>query len=367
MRNNKTIYENPIIYFLIIIIAIGITMLYSASSTIAFDGFNEYTFYLNKHLIRLLLGITAFIIMYNVDFKLLKKFSKLILLISWIVLISAYFFNNETSTRRWLIIAGQNIFTTSDLAKFALIIFTATFIEKNKQNINNITLILKEYFPYALISLLLILRQPDLSTTIAISLIIITMFIIAGFKIKYIFSSILICSSYILFKISINPSGYQYKRLFSWLSGDINYQLENSLQALGNGGFLGVGLGKSIIKDGFMPEVHTDFILPIIGEEFGFLGILVIFILFFSIYFYGIQICKRAPDIFSSMLALGITINILYYFLINSSYVIGFLPTTGLPIPFISYGGSHTLFSLISLGVLMNISKYTNIYKYKNI
>ena len=365
MKNNKAIYENPIIYCLIIIIAIGITMLYSASSTIAYNGFDKYYFFLNKHIIRLFLGVLAFIFMYNIDFKLLKKLSLLILLLSWFILISAYFFNEGSSTRRWLIIAGQNIFTTSDFAKFALIIFTASFIENNKKNINNISLIIKDFFPFVSISLLLIFFQPDLSTTIAISLIIVTMLIIAGFKLKYLALPAVLCSSLIFYKIINTP--YQYNRLFSWKDGNMNYQLENSLQALGNGGFWGVGLGKSIIKDGFMPEVHTDFILPIIGEEFGFIGILIIFVLFFGMYFYGIQICKTSPDIFSSMLALGITINILYYFLINASYVIGVLPTTGLPIPFISYGGSHTLFSLISLGTLMNISKYTNIYKYKNI
>ena len=133
-KTNKSIYDNPITYIIITIIVIGITMLYSASSTIAYNKFNEYTFFLNKHIIRLLLGITAFVIMYNIDYRILKRFSKIILLLSWIILISAYFFNNGTSTRRWLIIAGQNLFTTSDLAKFSLIIFTANFIESNKKN-----------------------------------------------------------------------------------------------------------------------------------------------------------------------------------------------------------------------------------------
>ena len=116
-----------------------------------------------------------------------------------------------------------------------------------------------------------------------------------------------------------------------------------------------------------MPEVHTDFILPIIGEEIGFIGILLIFILYLALYFYGIHVCKSAPDIFSSMLSIGITLNIVYYFLINASYVVGLFPTTGLPIPFISYGGSQLLFSTMSIALLMNISKYINIYKYKSL
>jgi len=303
--------------------------------------------------------------MYNFNFKYLKKYSKEILFLSWIVLISGYIFNNDTSTRRWLIINGQNLFTTSDFAKFSLIIFTARYIEDNKKNMNNIQLLISKYIPYLLITLTLILYQPDLSTTFIISFIMITMLLIAGLKIKYVFIPSFLAIIGILVKIYNTP--YQMKRLEDWKDGVLNTQIEHSIQALGNGGFFGTGFGKSIIKDGFMPEVHTDFILPIIGEEIGFIGIFLIFILFISIYFLGINVCKSAPDIFSSMLAFGVTINILYYFIINASYVIGFLPTTGLPIPFISYGGSHTLFSMMSIGTLMNISKYINIYKYKKL
>ena len=112
-----------------------------------------------------------------------------------------------------------------------------------------------------------------------------------------------------------------------------------------------------------MAEGHTDFILPIIGEEIGFIGITFIFILFFSFYLLSISTAKNAPNIFSSILCIGIAFNILYYFLINSSYVVGLIPPTGIAIPFISYGGSHTLFTLISVGTLLNISKYSNVFQ----
>ena len=365
MKNFRSIYESPILYITILILGFGIIMLYSASSTLAVNKYDKYYFFLSKHLVRLTIGIIAFIFMYNFNFKYLKKYSYEIIYISWIVLLSGYFFNNDTATRRWLIINGQNIFTTSDFAKFSLIIFTAQYIESNKKNINDIKLLFSKYIPYIIITLSLILYQPDLSTTFIIALILLTMLLISGLKIMYLIIPFIIATTAIMIKIYNTP--YQMERLSNWKNGILNTQIEHSIQALGNGGLLGVGFGKSIIKDGFMPEVHTDFILPIIGEEIGFIGILFIFILFVIIYFLGINICKLAPDIFSSMLAFGITINILYYFLINASYVIGFLPTTGLPIPFISYGGSHTLFSMMSIGILMNISKYINIYKYKNL
>jgi cell division protein FtsW len=363
MKKEQFIYEKPIIYIIIATIAIGCLMLYSASSTIAFNKFGDSAFYIKKHIVRLLISLIAFSIAYRINFKFFKQNATKLLIFSWIIMLLAYFFNEGSSTNRFLIINGKNILTTSDFAKLCLIIFTAQFIENNKNKINNIKILLTKYLPHLLITLLLILCQPDLSSTFTILILISLILITAGINIKYlIYPSI---SGIVLALILLKE--FQKKRFFIWWNGESNQQAENAINALGNGGLKGVGFDNSIIKEGFLPEVHTDFILPVIGEEFGFLGILFMFMLFLSLYFLGIKICKSAPDIFSSMLCLGITLNILIYFLINVSYVVGFIPTTGLAIPFFSYGGSHTLFNLFSLGVLLNISKYTNLYKYKYI
>ena len=361
MKNEKSIYEQPLIYLIIFIVGFGIIMMSSASSYVT----NNYSYFLYKHIIRIIIGIIAFLIIYNIDFKYLKLYSSQILFISWIILISAYIFNEGSSTRRWLIIFGKNIITTSDFAKIALIIFTANFIQNNNKKINDFNVLRKKFIPQFFLTLSLIFFQPDLSTTFIITAIISTMLLIGGLSIKYILIPGIISFFPIILNIINTP--YQKARFIGWISGDLNYQTKHSIEALGNGGFFGSGIGNSIIKNGYMPEVHTDFILPIIGEELGFIGILIVFITFSLIYYFGIKICKSAPDIFSSMLSFGIIINILYYFLINASYVVGIIPTTGLPIPFISYGGSHTLFCLSSIAVLMNISKYTNIYKYKSL
>ena len=365
MKNKLKIYENPISYVILIMLCIGTVMLYSASSTLGINKFDHYAFYLNKHLTRLAISIFAFTFIYNINFKWLKKYSYELLVLSWIIMISAYFFNDNTATKRWLIIFGKNIFTTSDFARICLIIFTASYIEDNRKKLNNIKLLITNYVPYFIITILLIFFQPDLSTSFAISLIIVTLLVISGLKLKHLLLPSFFVSIGVAIKIM--STNFQYKRFTNWFYGDYNSQVENAIQALGNGGFWGVGIGKSIIKDGFMPEVHTDFILPIIGEEIGYIGILILFILYHWLFFYGMKISKNAPDVFSSMLSIGITVNILYYFLINASYVVGVLPTTGLPIPFISYGGSQMLFSLFSIGLLMNISKHSNIYKYKTL
>ena len=157
-------------------------------------------------------------------------------------------------------------------------------------------------------------------------------------------------------------SNYQQQRLFNWLSSfGTNQQYDQSyfsVLALANGGFLGRGIGDSVFKyNGFIPEGQTDFILAIIGEEIGFIGILIIFSIFLILFFQGISIAQNSYNRFSMFLSLGIITNIFIYLLINAFYVIGILPTTGLPIPFISYGGSQTIFTLSSIGILLNISK----------
>ena len=159
-----------------------------------------------------------------------------------------------------------------------------------------------------------------------------------------------------------NAISYKQERLFDWINSfgnnSSNSQSYFSLLALANGGLFGKGIGDSVFKyNGFIPEGQTDFILAIIGEEIGFLGILIIFLLFFILFIKGIDIAKNCSNRFGIFLSIGITINIFFYLLINASYVIGFLPTTGLPIPFISYGGSQTIFTLMSLGILINIEK----------
>mgnify|MGYP001175834676 CR=1 FL=1 len=356
----------PILYLTLFLVFFGIIMQYSASSTIAINkfGWENYDKYLIKHLIRVIIGIIAMMTMYNFKFKWLKKYSREILILSWAIMLFAYIWN-DGNTRRFLVINGINIFTTSDFTRFAIIIFTANFIATNKKNINNIKKLFFNYIIYALVTLALILKQPDLSSTFIIFLIIISMLIIGGLKIKYVASIALMGLLTIINSIIFIP--YMKRRFENWWSIDpLPYeQISRSKQALHNGGFWGNGFGESIVKEGFMAEGHTDFILPIIGEEIGFIGILFLFACFLGFYSLAIRIAKNSPDIFSCMLSIGIAYNVLYYFLINAGYVVGIIPPTGLAIPFISYGGSHTLFTLISIGVLLNISKYCNIYKNK--
>jgi len=369
MKKRIRIYEMPLLHLTILMLCFGAVMLYSTSSTIAINkiGWDDSAFYFNNHLIRIIIGLIGLLMMYNINLKWLQLYSKHLLILSWILMICAYFTASiyDLPTRRSFIINGKNLFTTSDFARFALIVFTANFIDENKKYISDLKKILIEYAPYFTITMALIMQQPDFSSTFIISLIIISMLIVSGLKIKFvgylaIIGSIIATYAYIAYE-------YVRTRVNNWWFYDpIEHpaeQISRGLQAIYNGGFWGKGFGKSIIKEGFMAEGHTDYILALIGEELGFIGILLLFITFFIFYFITIKISKSSPNIFCSMLCLGIAYNILYYFLINSAYVVGILPPTGLAVPFISYGGSHTLFTLIAIGTILNISKYSNIYK----
>jgi len=369
---NNMINHKSLLLNVLLIIFLGSFLMYSASSSFAIYKFNKSDLYfLSKHIIWFLVGMVGLFILSNVNYKILKDNAILILCISWLFMFIPIFqkivFNGD-SIARWLKIGNFSLMTTSDFGKLGIIIFTAMFIEKYYDKISDFKFLIKNFLPYLFVTIFLIFWQPDLSTSIVLILIIFSMLYIAGISNKIILVSFL--SSIMLFTVIILLSdNYQQARLFNWLSTFGNNQPYDqsyfSVLALANGGFLGKGIGDSVFKhNGFIPEGQTDFILAIIGEEIGFIGITVIFSIFLILFFQGIGIAKNCSNRFSMFLSLGIIINIFIYLLINAFYVIGILPTTGLPIPFISYGGSQTIFTLASIGILLNISKSN--FKTKN-
>ena len=353
---NTTLFSLPII--LVLIISIGSLLMYSASSSFAFYQFNKNdTYFLFKHVTWLMIGFLALFFAKSINYKMLKKYSKYLLIISWVIMIIPQLGNSDVA--RWLKIGNFTLMTTSDFAKICLIIFTANFIHNYYKNINSISILFKEFIPYLVITLVLIILQPDLSTSIVTTLLITALLFIAGIKYKIIFSSFLIGGTLAIIMIFFKYD-YQKERLLSWIGfGNSvgNAQVDNSILALANGSMLGTGIGESTFKyNGFIPEGQTDFILAIIGEELGFLGIALLFFLFYSLFIKGMYIAKTSNDRFGMFLAAGLSINIIIYLVINASYVVGLLPTTGLPIPFSSYGGSQTIFTMLSIGILLNIS-----------
>ena len=340
--------------------SIGIISLFSASSAYAASKFSDYTYFFNDQTIRLSIGFIFLLIISLIDYRLYKKYSKVILILCWVLILLGYLTSQKLPTSRGLILFGKNIISTSDVAKFGIIIFLASFIETNKKKINDYKILLLELIPYIGFTLLLIFFQPDMSTTFTIGLILVSMIYVAGIDVKYIFYTTLLSSSIVIIKIM--STNFQRVRFLNWFNAVGDDQSSGSLLALSNGGFIGNGLDGSVIKKGFLPAAHTDFMLPIIGEEFGFIGIGVIFTLFFLFLYHSVKIIQKTQDLFGFFLGLGIILNIIIYFLINSAYSVGIFPTTGLPLPFMSYGGSHIILTLSSMGIMLNLAN-SNINK----
>ena len=349
-------YNNTLFITVLTIICLGALLMYSASSAVASYRYDQYdSYFLIKHITWLIIGFLSCFIFSLIDCDFLKRNAKLILFFSWVLVLIPIVMNiDQNSIDRWLKIGNFTLMSTSDFARIAIIIFLAAFIEEYHQEINNIKILFQKLLPYILITIGLIVYQPDLSTSFVTCSIIFILLYIAGINKKIIFG--LLFSAVSFFLIIISFFSYQSERIIAWLLG-ANDQANNSILSLANGGFWGVGLGNSTFKYGHVPESQTDFILSVIGEEIGFLGILVIFVLFGFLFYKGFEISKLSRNRFSMFLSIGITINIFLYLIINASYVTGILPTTGLPIPFISYGGSQTIFSLLSIGILISISK----------
>ena len=329
----------------------GIVMMYSASSIYAMNEFDDYMHFFLRQTKWLIIGAIVMFVLSQMSYRYLKELAYVLIILSWIVLIMGYFFKGSNPASRWLVLGGRSWMTTSDFARVSLIIFTAFFIDKNKRYLKDWKFLFIRFTPILGISLVLILFQPDTSTTMMIAIIIMVMLFIAGANWRYLTGLSIAGVIALILKIMSTP--HAMDRFLNWN----DKQKIQSINALGTGGMLGSGLGDSIIKNGFLPEAHTDFILPIVGEELGFIGIFILFILFWFLFTKGLTVVREAPDLFSMFLSFGILISVMIYFLVNAAYVVGFAPTTGLPMPFISYGGSHIIFTFISMGILLNIAR----------
>ncbi len=329
----------------------GIVMMYSASSIYAMNEFDDYMHFFLRQTKWLIIGTIIMFVLSQMSYRYLKELAYVLIILSWIILIMGYFFKGNNPASRWLYLGGRSWMTTSDFARVSLIIFTAFFIDKNKRYLKDWKFLFIRFTPILGISLVLILFQPDTSTTMMIAIIIMVMLFIAGADWRYLTGLSIAGVIALILKIINTP--HAMDRFLNWN----DKQKIQSINALGTGGMLGSGLGDSIIKNGFLPEAHTDFILPIVGEELGFIGIFILFILFWFLFTKGLTVVREAPDLFSMFLSFGILISVMIYFLVNAAYVVGFAPTTGLPMPFISYGGSHIIFTFISMGILLNIAR----------
>ena len=357
-------YDHYLLVGVVLLCVIGTVMLFSASNSISLDQSQRATatIYLQAHLKRLLVGVFVMFAVMMFDYRNLKNISKYLLIGSIALLFTtkiSYWIQGNNSPARWLYIGGFSI-QTSDIARLSIIIYLATFIDHFREKIKDF------YNGFAiLIGILaftmgLIVIQPDFSTAAMIGLIGFMMLFIGGAKISHLTATGAVSLMVLVPIMLMKP--YRLQRVLTFFYGESagvqeSYQIKQSLISLGNGGFLGLGLGNSLGKNLFLPTPHTDFIFAIIGEELGLLGTVFILSTFVFIFQRGIKIAKESTDTFGILLAIGISFNFILYGFINAAVVTGVVPTTGLPMPFISYGGSGLLINLVSMGILLNISQ----------
>ena len=357
-------YDHYLLGGVVLLCIIGTIMLFSASNSISLDQSQRATatIYLQAHLKRLLIGVFVMFSVMMIDYRNLKSISKYLLIGSIVLLFAtkiSYWIQVNNSPARWLYIGGFSI-QTSDIARLSVIIFLATYIDHHRDRLKDF------YNGFAIpigvlaITMGLIVIQPDFSTAAMLGLIGFMMLFIGGAKISHLMAtgavSLMVLTPIMLMKT------YRLKRVLTFFYGESagvqeSYQIKQSLISLGNGGFLGLGLGNSLGKNLFLPTPHTDFIFAIIGEELGLLGTVFILSTFVFIFQRGIKIAKESTDTFGILLAVGISFNFILYGFINAAVVTAVVPTTGLPMPFISYGGSGLLINLAGMGILLNISQ----------
>lgn len=356
-----------IIFFAVLaLLAIGVVMVYSSSAVSAYVNFQDSFYFLKRQIVWVTLGLLAMVLTMNIDYHAWKKLAKPVMVVTLILLILVLvpgLGRVVNGARRWLGF-GSLYMQPSEIAKLSMVLFCASSLALRQ---DKITSFVKGILPQLVVLLIvfgLILKEPDLGTALAIGGTVFVLLFTAGAKISHLVSLGIAGVSGIITAIIIEP--YRMKRLLAfsdpWADPlDTGYHIIQSLYAIGSGGLFGVGLGRSREKFLYLPEPHTDFIFAILGEELGFIGTITVIILFFLFAWRGFKVAISAPDIFGSLMAAGLTTMIIMQALMNIAVVTASMPVTGIPLPFLSFGGSALIFTLSGVGILLNISRYVNL------
>ena len=346
----------------LMLLSTGVVMIYSASAIVAADRFRDPYFFLKKQVFWSALGSGALWLALRTDYRRLEKFVLPLLGLAVLLLVLVLIPGLGVSvngSRRWLRF-GPLSFQPAELAKLALVVYLAAFFARKRDEIG-------EFWrgvvpPLAVGGVLagLVLAQPDLGSCLTLLVLTLGLLFLAGARTRWL--AVLVVPTLPLAALAVWMAPYRMRRVFAFLDPwqdprGGGFQIIQSWLALGGGGLLGRGIGESKQKLFYLPEAHTDFIFAIVGEELGFLGATLVVVLFAVLVWRGLRIGLRAADPFGAYLALGITVLVATQTLVNLGVVTGMLPTKGLPLPFLSFGGSALLMTMLATGVLLNISQ----------
>jgi cell division protein FtsW len=355
---------NVIMYLVATFLVIGIIMVYSTSSAKVADSAHLMNTAFLRHVMWVTIAIIGMLIMMRIDYHYLQKYRTVIFIVALAGLVVVLIPEIGTVTygaRRWIRFGNYFGYQPSEFAKLAMIIFMSGYIAKNQEKMS--TFVRGFVIPIILIGIvsLLILKEPDFGTAMFISTISFILIMTGGTRIVYVIFT-MIASVPHIYQIMHNIPTYRHNRLLAFLDPwkdptGIGYQIIQSWIALGSGGIAGLGMGESRQKMFFLPMSDNDFVFSIIGEEFGFVGTASIIVMFALLTWQGIRVCKAAQDSFGFFLSLSITVSLALQAALNIAVVTGSIPTKGLPLPFISTGGSSILLSMLGIGILLNIAK----------
>jgi len=350
----------------VILLSAGVVMVYSASAIVAAERFQDPYFFLKKQVFWALLGALALWGALRFDYRRLEGWMLPALLVAGVLLVLVLvppFGVTINGTRRWIRL-GPVSFQPAELAKLALVIYLAAFFARKRDEIGDFRRGVLPPLAVAGTLAALVFAQPDLGTCLTLVALTFGLLFLAGGRVRHLL--IVVAPALPLLALAIWAAPYRLRRITAFVDPwadprGSGFQIIQSWLALGNGGLVGQGVGASKQKLFYLPESHTDFIFAIIGEELGFVGAASIVLLFVVFAWRGLRIGLRAPDPFGTYLALGITVLVATQTVVNLGVVTGLLPTKGLPLPFISFGGSALLVTMLSTGVLLNISQHANV------
>ena len=360
-RNSRPM-DRTVLVVTYLLALIGLIIMFSASGVMAGARYGDSMFFLKRQGLWLLLGLVALHWVAQRDYNVWRTLAPFGLLLTFVLLVLVlipFLGTQVNGARRWLRVAGFSI-QPGEIAKLSIVLYLASFLVRKEQDLATFTR--GTLAPMVVVGTFagLLLLEPDMGTAVVLTLLLFGLLFLGGARLPHllVMGLLLLAAAYAL----IMQSEYRRRRLFNFMDPwqdptGAGYQLTQSFVALGSGGLYGVGLGEGQQKRFFLPEAHADFVLALVGEELGFLGTGLLIGLFAVLIVKGFKIAGRAPDAFGRHLACGLTLLLGIQVLINMSVVSGLLPTKGLTLPFVSYGGSSLIVSLVGIGILLSISR----------
>ena len=358
---NKSQYDKVLILIILMLVSFGVIMIFSASSAISFKDLGDEFHYFKRQLAFAILGFIVMGAMIYLDYHVLREFVYPIFLVSLVFLILVIIpgvGREINGAHRWLGISSIS-FQPTEFVKLALILYLAYSLTKKDEKIRTLTVGFLPHIVLLLIIASLIMLQPDFGAAITIGIIVFIMLFNAGTRPSYIVGSVIAIAPIVYY--AIVSVDYRLDRITAFINPwkdplNTGYHIIQSFLALGSGGLVGMGLGEGTQKLFYLPYAYSDFIFAVIGEELGFIGVVILICAFSLFTIRGIRASRRAPDLFGTYLALGITALISVEVILNLGVVTGLFPTKGMTLPFISYGGSSLLACMTGAGILINIS-----------